>query len=224
MGSDQGNGEGEPTRGDIDLDAQIESLKLDKINSVKKMIREHHTLCLCILKDDSLQWMSLPADHAARTAYKSALSSQPQPELHDGMVLVTQQNHNTFFTSPFVFDRSYDEAMPVIVSEEKSRVSVPLIEAVAPKDIVERLGIPERFRKHKWLYENCDGLQQEGRDKIIRYLRGKYVPTAAESDVIVLRVINATDESQRTSRRVFQMFEAGGKSRHKIVTQYIQSA
>ena len=49
------------------------------------------------------------------------------------------------------------------------------------------------------------------------------VKSALPNYIILLSVINATDENQRTSRRVFKMFEDQGKRKYKIVTQNIQS-
>lgn len=200
-----------PKGGSVDLDAAIAEAELDELNRVKKVVRAHHSLSMCEMSDGALKWMTLPPGHSASNEYQRTLASIAASEssMRGGMVVVTEQNKDIFFSSPFVFDKSFAEAMG---AEIEQAAAVPPLSSVPPIEpaqepsnpIAELLGIPANLRCHKFLFEDCDALKAEGRDIMIRFLSGKYKP--AKQQIVILSKEYA-EGGMWKRRRVFKMLQ-----------------
>eukprot|EP01084_Bolivina_argentea_P042134 77727_1 len=67
-------------------------------------------------------------------------------------------------------------------------------------------GVPEAFRCYKWLYIDCNELSDEGRNKIVKYLKGKYTRNDMDSEDIVLKTFEINNVKQKVSKKsVFRM-------------------
>eukprot|EP01083_Nonionella_stella_P045311 121750_1 len=64
-------------------------------------------------------------------------------------------------------------------------------------------GVPEILREYKWLYQDCDALTQEGRQKIIDYFMGEYTKKDVETeDVLLKRNMSVERNESKTSYTV----------------------
>ena len=67
-------------------------------------------------------------------------------------------------------------------------------------------GVPEIFRKYKWLYMDCEELTDDGRQRIINFLSGKYMRNDVENEDILLKKVESIDGSKKvTKMTVFRM-------------------
>lgn len=68
------------------------------------------------------------------------------------------------------------------------------------------MGIPKQLHKMTWLYENCNALTQENREKIVKFLTGKYSKDGVEKEEIVLHknVISDTETTESVFRMMFK--------------------
>ena len=68
------------------------------------------------------------------------------------------------------------------------------------------MGIPKQLHKLKWLYENCNALTQENREKIVKFLTGKYTKEGVDKEEIVLhRNVVSETTTYRNKKTVFRM-------------------
>ena len=57
---------------------------------------------LCGFNNDKLIWMSLDKEHQKVREYEHYLRTKVQPQIHNGLLLVTPANAHIFFQSPFI--------------------------------------------------------------------------------------------------------------------------
>ena len=57
-----------------------------------------------------------------------------------------------------------------------------------------KMGIPSQLHKYKWLYQNCNELNQESRDKIVNFMLGKYMKQDEEmEEILINRELTSND-------------------------------
>ena len=87
---------------------------------------------------------------------------------------------------------------------------------------LNELGIPTNLHQFKWLYENCNQLTQQNREKIVSFMTGQYSQDGVEKeDILLNRTVDA--EKGVTKDSVFRMMFASKKWKKVVLSRRVKN-
>eukprot|EP01084_Bolivina_argentea_P307770 532023_1 len=132
-------GQRAPKENRMDLGQLLDQTQQKEIGSVYKVLLQDRSRYLCEFNDKTVRWIALDKQHAKVKEYVHILKTRLSEPTRDGLPLLTDNNWEKYFMSPFIFDQ------PEILPEtEKTNVNVPQVPSFLTSNIgtVEMPAIP----------------------------------------------------------------------------------